>query len=132
MQYSVHGRSPRPFFAGRKQRGKSLGVVAAAFEARAMTGGQRRHLVEKEHFRITVAEHSAVPVLEIEHTADPLPRRPTPRRQFSMRVVNAPTAVAHHEPARAIGEQIAKRIDAALQRHGRLKRNGRANPAILT
>jgi hypothetical protein len=63
-------------------------------------------------------------VLEIEHAANPLPGRPAPRRQFSMFIVDAPATIAHHETARAIGEQNAKGIDAVLQGHGGVKKQG--------
>ena len=58
-----------------------LGILAAAFEARPMTGGQRRRLVEEEQLGVIAAPDVALAIFEVEHAADPLPRGPAPARQ---------------------------------------------------
>ena len=44
---------------------KRLGVLAPAFEAGPMAGGERGHLVEEEQFGVAVAPDVALPVLEL-------------------------------------------------------------------
>jgi hypothetical protein len=101
-----------------ENKAANCSASAPAFEARAVTGGQRRYLVEEKQFRVAIAEHGAVAIRELEHTANPLARRPAPAGEFSMRIVNAPAAIAHHEAAWCDGARLAKRIDTVLQGHG--------------
>ncbi len=65
---------------------KRLRVLAPAFEARPVTGGERRHLVEKEQFAVAVAPHLAMAVVELEPAADPLPRGPAARAELALAV----------------------------------------------
>ncbi|HEY1475062.1 MAG TPA: hypothetical protein VGF53_13380 [Pseudolabrys sp.] len=119
MQRVIHrgGAGARP--PAREQRGESLRILPAAFEARPVTGGERRHFVEEEQFTVTVAPHRAVAIVELKPAADPLLRCPAPRAKLALRIVQSTAAISHEQSARRSGEQIAKRIDAVLQGHRR-------------
>jgi hypothetical protein len=67
------------FLLAGEQNCKLFGIFSAALEARPMTCRERRNLVEKKQFRIAIAPDVAMPVLELEPTADPGPVDPTAR-----------------------------------------------------
>ena len=119
MQHRVHSGGGRALFLVGKQRGEMLGVLAPAFEARPVAGGERRHLVEEEQLAIALAPDLAMAVVEVELAADPLLRHPAPAAQFAPCVMQPPAAIAHEQPARRARKQMAERIDAVLQWHGR-------------
>jgi hypothetical protein len=54
-------------------RRKPRGVPAAALEAWAVAGRERRHLIEKEQRGVAVAPDLVVAVVERQDAADPLP-----------------------------------------------------------
>src|SRR4029077_3969953 len=77
-----------PFFR------KGLRVFAAALEARPVPTGQRGWLVKKEQLCVETAPDVSPAALEVEIAADPLPRRPSTRRQCRV-CGKAAAAVAH-------------------------------------
>ena len=94
-------------------------VRAAAQRARAVTGRERRRLVEEEQFREATGLHErcSVPAAELELARDPaLHGEASP--DASLGVVQA-AAVPIDEPARRVGDQVAERRDAILSRHCR-------------
>ena len=99
-------RAPRPanFSA------KSLRLLAAAFEAGPVAGGERGRLVEEKQLRVIAAPDVALPALEAQHAADPLPRCVAPFRQ---------RPVVAMEFAAAIAEQRAARVSRAALRTDR-------------
>ncbi len=109
VQDFVHRRRARALGLAGEQRGETLGILAPAFEAGPVAGGQRRHLVEEEQFGVAVAPDLAMAVVEIEPAADPLLRRPAPRRELALVVVNAPAAIAQQRAARGRGDEFAER-----------------------
>jgi hypothetical protein len=123
VQHLVHRRRGRTLALARKQCRKKFRILAPAFETGPVTGGERRHLVEKEQLAIAVAPHLAVAVVELETAADPLLRGPAPRAELALLIVQSPAAIAHEQSARGSGEQNAKGIDAVLQRHRRASKN---------
>ena len=122
MQRHVHlGRPGRCGPAARlgPQRRKALGIAAAALEAGAMAGGQRRRLVEEEQLGVAVGLHHrlAVPALELEHAGDPLPGGPAAGPERPVGQMEGAAAVAHHEAAVRRGDDLALGRDAVLERH---------------
>src|SRR6202043_1257933 len=101
--------------------GKFLGILAAALEAGPMPGRERGRLVEKKQLGVEAAPDVAPAALEIEHAADPLPRRPAPRRQRLGVGVKTAAAIAAERAARRHGKQLAEWSDAILQRHGQAR-----------
>jgi hypothetical protein len=97
--------------------GESLRILAAAFEAGPVSGGERGRLIEEKQLGVIAAPDVALAVLEVEHAADPLPRRPAPLGQPLIVGVDASAAVAYEQAARRRGDQLAERIDAVLQGH---------------
>src|SRR6185437_4959956 len=94
-----------------------LGVRAPALETGPMTGGEGRHLVEKEQFGVIAAPDVAMSAAEIQHAADPLPRYPPTRGQTLRVGMEFAAAIAHQRAARGRGEQIAERINAVGKWH---------------
>src|SRR3984957_19151052 len=86
-----------------------------------MAGRERGRLVEKKQLGVEAAPDVAPAALEIEHAADPLPRRPAPRRQRPGVGVETPAAVAEQSAARRHGNELAEWGDAILQRHGQAR-----------
>jgi hypothetical protein len=127
VQTFVHRGGASARLSAREQRGELFRLLAPAFEAGPVTGGERGHLVEKKQFAIAVAPYLAVAIVEFETAADPLLRRPAPCAKLAVPIVQSPAAIAHEQSARRIGEQSAKRIDAVLQGHRRAskKQGGR-------
>ena len=82
------------------EAGESLRILAPAFKARPVPGGERGHLVEEKQLGVIAAPDVALAALEIQHAADPLPRRPAALGQLSVVGVDAPAAVAHEQAAR--------------------------------
>ena len=123
VQHFVHRASTGARLPAREQRGESFRVLAPAFETGPVTGGERRHLVEKEQFAIAVAPHLAMAIVEFEAATNPLLRGPAPRAELALPIVQSPAAIAHEQSARRVGEQAAKRIDAVLQGHRRASKN---------
>ena len=91
-----------------------LCLLTPAFGARPVTGSQGSNFVEEEWFGVTVAPNVAMPILKLELAADPLPRRPTPRCQVPVIVMDSSAAIAHEQPTRRNGGQFAKWVDAVL------------------
>ena len=110
VQDFVHRRRAGALGLAGEQRGETLGILAPAFEARPVAGGERRHLVEEEQFGVTVAPDVAMAVFEIEPAANPLPRRPAPRRELALVGVNSPAAIAHQRAARGRGDEFAEGV----------------------
>src|SRR3954468_13328816 len=98
-----------------------LGIPAPAFEARPVAGGESSRLVEEEQLRVPAAPDVALAALEVEHAANPLPRRPAPPRQPLLVGMNPAAAIAHVEPTRRRREQFAERIDPVLQTERHIK-----------
>jgi hypothetical protein len=84
-----------------------------------VAGGERRRLVEEEELgeaaRLQLVDPPAA--FELEPAGDP-PFDLEPSDDVPAPVVQTPS-VAVHEPARGIGDQLAERRDAVLQRHRR-------------
>src|SRR5262245_54178680 len=124
MKQAVHLGGARDTIAvrsARKRRGKCLRIVAAAFEAGPVTGGKRGRLVEEEQLRIALAPHLAMPSLEFEEAANPGVRDPASAPQRAVVAMEAAAAIAEEQPARGISDEIAERIDAIGQRHGKIE-----------
>ena len=102
------------------QLAEVLVVGATTQRARTMTGGERRHLVEKEELREPTGLHEgrAVPAAEFEAARDPAPAGEAPADP-ALLVVEAP-AVPVHQPSALVCDQVSERRDAVLQRHLRL------------
>jgi len=83
-----------------------------------VAGSQRRHLVEKEQLRVTVAPDPPPTPFEIQPAADPRPARPAPTTEALFIFMNAAAAVAHQQSPRRAGEQVSEGIDTAGERHG--------------
>src|SRR6185437_4837325 len=112
VQHLVHRRRRRALLLAGEQRRKGFRVLAPAFEARPVAGGERCHLVEKEQLGVIAAPDVALAVVEFEYAADPLPRYPAASRQRLIVEMKFAAAIAHQRPARWIGEQVTKGIDA--------------------
>src|SRR5437660_451822 len=102
----------------------SSATVAVGFElispgarmpAGPVSSGERGRLVEEKQLGVITAPDVALAVLEVEHAADPLPRRPAPPGQLLIVGVEASATIAHEQAARGRRKQLAKRIDAVLQ-----------------
>ena len=110
----AHGAKPArlsPFL------GKSLRISTAALEAGPMPGRKRGWLVKKKQLGVKTAPDLAPATLEVEHATNPLPRRPTSRRQRPCVGMKTPAAVAHEQPARGPGRYVSKGAYSILQRH---------------
>jgi hypothetical protein len=115
MEHAVHIRGARPRAQALRllpDRGETLGIRAAALEARAVTGRQRSHFVKKEQLGVGTPPHVALPLVERKGAANPLPRRPVAARQRSIIAVETATPIAHEQPAGVVCEKFAERIDA--------------------
>lgn len=75
--------------------GKCHCILAAALEAWPVSRRQRRRLIEKKELGIEAPPDVAMPPLEIEHAADPLPRRPAAAGQRPCIRMEPAAAVAH-------------------------------------
>jgi hypothetical protein len=84
----------------------------------AVAGRERGRLVEEEELGVEAAPDVALAALEVEHAADPAPRRPAPGVERARIGVEAAAAVAEQRAARRHGEERAEGVDAILQRHG--------------
>src|ERR1700726_2224786 len=60
---------------------KGLRILTAALETRPMTGRKRSRLVKEKQLGVETAPDVALAIFKVEHATDPLPRRPTSRRQ---------------------------------------------------
>ena len=91
-------------------------VVTAAFGAWAMTGRERRHLVEEEELGVAarLQKRVASPPAELEPAGDP-PLAAVAPAKHSLLVVQA-AAIAVDEPATGRGDELAERGGAILQR----------------
>lgn len=58
-----------------------------------------------------------MPPLEIEHAADPLTGRETPRAEGAVVAMKTPAAIAHQRTARGDGTDFAKGVDTILEWH---------------
>src|SRR5262249_5324262 len=120
LQDFVHARSGRPPCQALRLApifGKCLGILAAAFEAWPVAGGERGRFIEKEQLGIEPTPHLAFALFELGYTADPLPRYPAAARERLRVGMKSPAAIAHEQAARGGDEQFTERIDAILQRH---------------
>ena len=99
------------------QRGEAVVVAAATEGAGTVPGGERRHLVEEEELgeEPGLHERAALPPAELEAAGDPALDGVAPANAPA-RVVEA-AAVPVQEPARGIGDEVAKRRDPVLERH---------------
>ena len=97
-------------------------ILAAAFEAGPMASRERRRFIKKEQLGIEAAPDVAMPSLEVENAADPLPRRPAAVRQCLYIGVKTTAAVAHEQPTCRYSGQVAERRDAILQRRSAVAR----------
>src|SRR5271154_3949503 len=104
--------------------GKRFGILAPAFETRPMPSRECRRLVEKEQLGVIAAPDVTLPALEIEHAANPLPRRPAPLRQCFGVGMETPAAVTKQGSPRGRCIEFTERIDAVLQRHCRSRLHG--------
>src|SRR5690242_3512194 len=108
MQDLIHGPCGDAVLAARR-RGEQfrefLGILAAALEAGPMAGSERRHLVEKEQFRVIAAPDVTMPAAEIQHATDPLSRHPPARGELLSVGVEFAATIAHERAARGRREQ---------------------------
>src|SRR6185312_7295385 len=120
MEHNVHRRRirSRAAIAGGPGGAKVLGRFAAAEKAGAMSGGERRRLVEEEQLGPTAATHHIPPhALVLADADDPGFRRPAARQQRPRpRSVND-AAIAHEHAALGNGDNLAEGRYAILQRH---------------
>lgn len=120
MENVVHSSGVRPRaqaicvtpFPGKCQR-----ILAAALKTRSVSRRERRRLIKKKQLGIGAPPDVAMPPLEIEHAADPLPRRPAAAGERPCIHMEPAAAVAHEQPTRRHSDEIAKRRDSILQRH---------------
>jgi hypothetical protein len=97
MENAVHLRraerrsQPPPGCEGVRKRDR---VLAPALEARPMPRGERCDFVEKKQLGIIAAPHIALPVFELQDTANPLAGCEAPRTQRSIVVVKLAAAIA--------------------------------------
>ena len=103
--------------AGRHRRGERLGIFPPALEAGPVAGRERSWLVEEKQFGVAGAPDLAPASLEREPAANPLARRPAPRRQRAIVAVEAPATIAEEKATCRIGRQFAEWIDAIGKRH---------------
>src|SRR5262245_62627000 len=84
-----------------------------------MSRRQRRCLIEKKQFRVTVGLHHgrAMTALELEHAGDPLPARPAAPSQRAVGQVKSTTAIAHQQTTVRRGDDVALGRDAVLEWH---------------
>jgi hypothetical protein len=98
---------------------KAVGIIAAAEEARAMAGGERGGLVEKEQLGpAPAAHHLAPPSPEFADAGDPRRARPALLQQRFRRGVVDDAAVAGEHAAMRGGDDVAGGRDAVLQGQG--------------
>jgi hypothetical protein len=89
---------------------------------------QRRRLVEEEQFGVAAGRHRrAAPVPEIERAGDPGPVLPAAPAEAALAVVED-AAIAHQRATGGIGDDVARRRDAVLQRHRDVLFVGSASP----
>ena len=95
-------------------------VLAAALSARTVPGGERGRLVEEEQLRVPAGpkERRATPPPELDPARDPAPALGAPPDPTRIVVQAAPVPV--HEAPPRIGDELAERRDAVLQRHRRV------------
>ena len=98
-------------------------VLAPAFHARAVTGGERGHLVAEEQLGIAAVPDLAFAALEREDAAEPLARRlHSGGDLLRRRVMKAAAAIAVEGATRRIGEERAIGSDAIGKGHGMARR----------
>jgi hypothetical protein len=98
-------------------RAEAVVVLPPAERARAMSGGEGRHLVGEEELGepSRLHERAAVPAPELEPAGDPaLPAVPP---SDAARLVVQAAAIPVDETARRVGDQLAERRRAVLERH---------------
>jgi hypothetical protein len=96
--------------------GKCHRICAPALEARSVTGGERRRLIEKKQFGVRASPDLTLAAFEFEQAANPLPRRPAAAGQRSRIGVETATAVAREQAARRYRGKLAERRYTILQR----------------
>jgi hypothetical protein len=91
-------------------------VLAAAFRARAVAGGEGGGVVEEEELGVAARlQQSASAVLELEAAGDPAAQGVGAADPAVVVVEGA--AVAVDESARRVGDELAEGGDAVLVRH---------------
>ena len=91
-----------------------------------VAGGEGGRLVQEKQFGVAAGRHRRpLPPLEGQAADDPGRRRPAPAGQTPAVVVQA-AAVAHPGAAGRVGDDVAERRYAVLQRHGGSGRSGAA------
>src|SRR5262245_66535311 len=90
-----------------------------------MSRRQRRCLIEKKQFRVTVGLHHgrAMTALELEHAGDPLPARPTAPSQRAIGQVKSTAAIAHQQTTMRSGDDVAFGSEAVVEWHGAICNN---------
>ena len=127
VQGPIHGFGARRL--GQVQRRLPGGaprviILASAFVARAMSGGDGDCFVQKEEFRVAVRRHHvALTAAKHGEADDPIVVCPAPPAEFFCVAVQN-TAIAHEIAARRIRLDGAERCHSVLQRHGSNAENG--------
>src|ERR1700733_4020896 len=119
-----------PLWSAGKSGDKGFRRLPPALEARAVAGGARGRLVEKEELRVVAPPDVAAPALEFADADQPVLGLPTAAAQRLIIAMQPPAAIAHQSAALGDGVQFAERIDAILQRAGSLRHAGRLSGAL--
>ena len=113
MERFVHGihAARRPG----KGRTKAVRRLAAALEARPVTGGERGRLVEEEKLRVVPAPNVALTIFEFADADKPVLVLPAAAAERPIVPMHPPAAIAHEPAALGGGVKLAERVDAILQ-----------------
>src|SRR5260221_9715701 len=100
------------------RRAKPVGIVAAAEEARAVSGRQRSRLIQEEQLGPAArAHHLAPPAPEFADAGDPDRGCPALFQQGLCRGVVDDAAIAGEHSAMRIGDDVARWRDPVLKGH---------------
>ena len=102
-----------------KSGDKGFRGLPAALEARAVAGGERGRLVEKEELRVVAPPDVALASFEFADADEPVLILSAAATERLIVAMQPSAAVTHHGAALGDGVQFAERIDAILQRPGR-------------
>ena len=112
------------------RRAKSVGVVAAAVEARAVSGRERGRLIEKEQFGPAPrGHHVAAAAAEFANASDPRLAAPAPVQQRLRRRIMDDAAIAGEQAALRRRDDLAGRRDTILQRRPQVTPRRRGSAA---
>ncbi len=101
------------------RRAKAVRVLAPAVEARTVPGRECGRLIEKEQLGPAAAAHHLAPApAEFADASEPGRGRPAFSEQRPGRGVVDDAAIAGEQPAVRGGDDLARRRDTVLQRHG--------------